>query len=140
MWSLSPAVSSDSVEATLRSALFSCTTWLLSLHSLSRDSNPTLLSLAPGLVVVEDDERYAALRSLRLQLLLRVLSAIPLFDVRPPLPLSLSASVTLLSSQAMRPCFELISLLAEATFPNADRPLLSPEDNQALPLLSSLPL
>lgn len=32
----------------------------------------------------------------------------------------------------MRPCFELISLLAEATFPNSDRPLVTPPENQLL--------
>lgn len=42
----------------------------------------------------------------------------------------------------MRPCFELISLLAEATFQDSDRPLLSPSDNQAIaqPFCFSNPL
>jgi hypothetical protein len=81
MWSLSPAVSSDSVETTLRATLFSCAVWVLSLHSISRDC-PAVVSLA-----VDGDERYDALRTYRLQVLLRVLSgAIPLFDVRLTIP------------------------------------------------------
>lgn len=36
------------------------------------------------------------------------------------------------SEKAMRPCFELISLLAEAPLPNSDRPLLSNVENQLL--------
>jgi hypothetical protein len=78
MWSLSPALSSDSLEATLRSTLFSCSTWLLSLHSISNENSAVLGLLGDG------DERLATLRSFRLQMLLRVISDLPLFDVRSP--------------------------------------------------------
>lgn len=75
MWSISPLISSQSIEVALRSTIFSCLNWILSIHSAC-GGNPITLGL-----FVEGDERFVQLKNYRLSTLLKVISDIPLFEV-----------------------------------------------------------
>lgn len=79
MWSISPLLtspsSSQNIESTLRSILFSCLNWILSIHTACGGNSITL-----GLFV-EGDERFSELQQMRLSTLLKVISDLPLFEV-----------------------------------------------------------
>jgi len=107
MWSISPLISSQSIEVALRSTIFSCLNWILSIHSAC-GGNPITLGL-----FVEGDERFVQLKNYRLSTLLKVISDIPLFE-------------------ALRSCLDIISMLAELTLPGTEKPILSPQENQIL--------
>lgn len=75
MWSISPLLSSQNIEVTLRSTIFSCLNWILSIHSIC-GANPITLGL-----LVDNDERFSQLRIYRFTTLLKVITDIPLFEV-----------------------------------------------------------